>query len=340
MRPIIDDLPTAQFYADFAEHEAVDCAPYAAWARGVADDAGLLALLGELPEAKRQPNLVFAAARWHGADPAGGTDELRRVLTGQWAAVRATIESRSTQTNEAGRCATLLPELARIEGPIALLEVGAAAGLCLLPDRYSYRFTRADGVGSGGDGAAAGGEVARIDPADGPSPVALECELSGIEPPTRLPEVVWRGGLDLNPLDVADDDAMRWLETLVWPGHDVRAQRLRAAIGVARGLADDLYLQRGDLARDLPALVAQAREAAPGATVVVQHSAVLAYCSEEVREEFANVVRREADVWLSNEGSSIVPGMPEPPRRPAFVLARGGVARAFTHPHGAWARAV
>lgn len=351
MRAIEGDLPTAEFYADFAEHEAVDSPPYAAWARAVAEDTDLLALLAVLPEAKRQPNLVFAAARWHGADPDGGPAELRRVLTGQWDTVRETVLARSTQTNEAGRCATLLPQLARIEGPIALLEVGAAAGLCLLPDRYSYRFrTASAGEGERDDGGDGADEATRLDPADGPSPVVLACRLTGIEPPTHLPEVVWRGGLDLNPLDVQDDDAMAWLQTLVWRGHEERVQRLAGAIGVARelvaggggpaGTGAALHLSRGDLAEDLPALVAEARAAVPEATVVVQHSAVLAYVPAEVRRRFAEVVRREADVWLSNEGSSILPGMPEPPRRPAFVLALDGQAVAFTQPHGAWGRAV
>lgn len=349
MRAIEGDLPTAEFYADFAEHEAVDSPPYAVWARAVAEDADLLALLAVLPEAKRQPNLVFAAARWHGADPDGGPAELHRVLSRQWDTVRETVLARATQTNEAGRCATLLPQLARIEGPIALLEVGAAAGLCLLPDRYSYEF-RALGPDQPGAASGSDGGSVRLDPADGPSPVVLECALTGIEPPARLPEVVWRGGLDLNPLDVQDDDAMAWLQTLVWPGHEERAQRLAGAIGVARelvaggggpaGTGAALHLRRGDLAEDLPALVAEARAAVPEATVVVQHSAVLAYVPAEVRRRFAEVVRREADVWLSNEGSSILPGMPEPPRRPAFVLARDGQAVAFTQPHGAWARAV
>src|SRR5690606_8447977 len=97
-----------------------------------------VALIDTLPPGKRQPNLVLAAARWHGAS--GGYDDLRRVLLTRWHDVAATVRARATQTNEAGRCATLLPFLARLPQPLALLEVGASAGLCLLPDRYSYRF--------------------------------------------------------------------------------------------------------------------------------------------------------------------------------------------------------
>ncbi len=43
------------------------------------------------------------------------------------------LRERSTQTNEAGRCAVLLPLLAALPQPVALLEVGASAGLCSTP---------------------------------------------------------------------------------------------------------------------------------------------------------------------------------------------------------------
>jgi hypothetical protein len=35
--------------------------------------------------------------------------------------------------------------------------------------------------------------------------------------PDRLPAIAWRTGLDLNPLDVTNDDDVRWLSCLVWP---------------------------------------------------------------------------------------------------------------------------
>ncbi|MGY2064045.1 DUF2332 family protein [Blastococcus sp. SYSU DS0619] len=52
--------------------------------------------------------------------------------------LRATVLAHATQTDEPARCAALLPLLAGIAEPLALIEVGAAAGLCLYPDRYSY----------------------------------------------------------------------------------------------------------------------------------------------------------------------------------------------------------
>src|SRR5260370_37467954 len=57
-------------------------------------------------------------------------------------AIAEVMLTRTTQTNEPGRCATLLPALAQIEGPLALIEVGASAGLCLLPDAYGYDWRR------------------------------------------------------------------------------------------------------------------------------------------------------------------------------------------------------
>ena len=108
------------------------------------------------------------------------------------------MRARATQTNEAGRCAVLLPVLAALPQPLALLEVGASAGLCLYPDRYAYRY---------GDQVLGAGE-----------PV-LDCAATGVAPPPARPEVVWRAGLDLNPLDVTDPADVAWLDALIWPEH-------------------------------------------------------------------------------------------------------------------------
>jgi Uncharacterized protein conserved in bacteria (DUF2332) len=321
----------AEDYREFGTLEAVDSPCFRAWSLGVAADPEVLALLDTLPPAKRQPNLVFAAARWHGARP-GGYDELRPVLLERWDDVRATVLDRATQTNEVGRCAPLLPVLGMLSGPLALLEVGASAGLCLYPDRYSYRYT--------------GSAQADLDPADGPSPVVLGCVVEGDPPmPPRLPDVVWRGGIDLNPLDVHDDDAMRWLETLVWPEHEDRRARLAAAVRLAR--ADPPTLVRGDLVEQLPALVERVPQ---GATLVVFHSSVLGYLEET--EPFSTLmtglmtglVTGRRGHWVSNEGPRVLPAVAStapsqpPPGSPVgrapVVTALDGRAVAWAHPHG------
>ena len=100
-------------YADFLDH--CDSACFAEWTQGVLGDAEVQAWLATLPDGKAQPNLVFAAARWHGVPAPGPYAGLRDALLGDDAAggaVRRTILARATQTNEVGRLATLVPAFA------------------------------------------------------------------------------------------------------------------------------------------------------------------------------------------------------------------------------------
>jgi hypothetical protein len=316
---------TAERYRAFAEVEArglCDC--YEEWALGVADDVDTVALIDELPPAKRQPNLVFSAARFLGA-PVSTFADFRGWLAANWDEVSSVCLTRSTQTNEPGRCATLLPALAAVPGPLALIEVGASAGLCLLPDQYSYRYH-------------GHGESRMLHPESGPSTVLLDCELSGPVPlPDRVPEVVWRSGIDLNPLDVANTSDMEWLEALIWPEHHDRRVRLRAAIEL--GKSEPPELMRGDLVEDIEALVDQAPV---GASAVVFHTAVLAYVAKDARQQFVDIMNRLQVTWLSNEGRGVLPGISEQldkralsARMPSdFVLSRNGEPIAFTQPHG------
>lgn len=304
-------------YRDFATYAAGDSPCFEQWALGVAQDEQVLAWLGTLPPIKRQPNLVFAAARWHGAPAPGPYAGLRRVLLEHEPDVRATVMARATQTNEVGRLATLVPVLALVDGPLALVEVGASAGLCLFPDRYDYAWPPAGELrGSGGPLLTA--------QATGPLPV-----------PSSAPEVTWRGGVDLNPLDVTDADATRWLENLVWPEQDERRTRLRAAIEVAR--SEPPRLRRGDLFDHVEGLV---EEASPHGTPVVLHSAVVAYLEAPRRERFhdlmTGLVAQGRCRWISNEGRRVLPRVRGDLEVPAgrFVTALDGVPVAWSHGHG------
>ncbi len=94
---------------------------------------------GSLPPARRQPDLLFAAARYlpgGTADP----DGLRELAIRDASALAGVIMARRAQASEPARCATLLPALALLPQPLALIEAGASAGLTLLFDRYSYDF--------------------------------------------------------------------------------------------------------------------------------------------------------------------------------------------------------
>jgi hypothetical protein len=313
----------ADIYRDFARYDAGSNGShtFADWATAVADDPEVLAWLATLPPIKRQANLVFAAARWHGVPAPGPYAGLRAALLADDGSIRATILARATQTNEVGRLATLVPAFASFRGPLALLVVGASAGLCLYPDRWGYDWRTDDGH------VTLGGEP------------RLECRVKGPAPlPATLPQVAWRGGIDLHPLDVTDADQMAWLEQLVWPEHDDRRVRLRQAIEVAR--ADPPAIRRGDLLTDLPAAVA---EASAYGTVVVFHSAVIAYLEPADRDRFDGLVRGlvadGACHWVSNEGKNVLPsvtatGPAIPAEHPTFVLGVDGRAVAHTHGHG------
>src|SRR6185436_20182686 len=103
----------------------------------VAHDPEILRFLAGLPAGRRQPMLLFATLQYLFGAPRDAA-ELRRLVLGETDRVRATMLARTTQTNEPARCAALLPLLAALPQPLALVEVGASAGLCLLPDRYGY----------------------------------------------------------------------------------------------------------------------------------------------------------------------------------------------------------
>jgi len=228
-----------------------------------------------------------------------------------WPAVEAGLRTRATQTNEAGRCALLLPVLASLPQPLALLEVGTAAGLGLYPDRYSYRY---------------GGHLL------GSSGPILDCALTGTAPPTRLPEVAWRAGLDLNPLDITSPGDLAWLETLIWPEHSHRRDRLHAAAAIAA--AHPPMLTRGDLTEELLPLAAQAPA---GATLVVFHTSVLYQVPVARRAAFVDLVRELPGHWIAVEGPDVLTyeGLPPPPDEALHnVLALDGMPLAWTRAHG------
>jgi hypothetical protein len=194
--------------------------------------------------------------------------------------------------------------------PLALLEVRASAGLCLLPDRYGYDY----------------GSV-RIEPSQSVTrrPPKVACEVHGpVSIPRAVPRVVSRLGLDLHSVDLSSGQEVAWLETLVWPGQNERAERLRGAI------------IRGDLLTDLEPLIAVAPR---NATLVVFHTAVLAYVrSSTNRRRLAEVVRASRAVWISNEAAGVFPSFadkaPTSPSPERFLMAIDGEPVAWTGPHG------
>ncbi|HKS89864.1 MAG TPA: DUF2332 domain-containing protein [Stellaceae bacterium] len=322
----------AAAYRRFAEQEAHWRSPlYEELALSIATDREMIEFLATLPPAKRQPNLLLAAARSI-CGTARGWREFRVAVLGHAAAIRQVMLARTTQTNEPGRCAALLPVLSSLPQPLALLEVGASAGLCLLPDRYGYDYR---------------GHVLRP-AADGFAGPIFPCAIDQWTPvPQALPQVVWRAGLDLDPVNLGDPSDMAWLKALVWPEQTGRLRRLEQAMTVAS--ANRPRVVAGDLRHDLVALAA---EAPRDATLVIFHTAVLAYVADrEERAEFARSVGTQCDFWIANEaahvfreiatraGDAASAGNPDPSGAPTgggrFLLSVNGNPVAWTDPHGA-----
>lgn len=315
-------VAVAERYARFARDEAPGRSElYADWAAGVAGDAAVPTVLARIAPEHRHPPLVFAVSRLLGA-PEGPFVAWREWVLRNADALVAECGRRGLQTNEPLRCAALLPALSALDGPLALIEVGASAGLCLFPDRYSYRY------------ATHGGEVIALDPDDGPSTVVLHSALRGDErPPLRMPKVAWRAGIDLHPLDARNPHDRNWLTTLVWPGEQGRAERLHAALDIA---ADDPpIIHHGDAAELLGAVAATSPS---GVTLVVTTPGVLVHAAQPGRDRIIDTAR-DVGRWITLDAPSLhsawhppIDAGSWPPG--AFALALDGDVLAAVDPLG------
>lgn len=325
----------ASRYRRFAAHEAKRHSDiYMTWAKSVADDPEIVALISAMPPRLRQPNLVFAAARMVGAQP-GPYSNLRTTLRESLDAVVSTARTHYVQTNEAARMAVLLPALARVREPVALIELGTSAGLCLYPDRWAYRY-----VNRSGD------VLAQMTPDD---PIGtLTCVVKGAVPlPTRIPRIVHRQGIDSHPLDPDNEADRAWLRMLVWPGQDERLARLDAALDHARSHRVPIY--PGDITHHY--LIGNALSRCPeGSRPVIFHSATMAYLDDGPRAALEThlrwLVNRDLCDWISNEGVAVVAGIrqalaDEPTRerdlrKGSFVVALNGEPLYQADGHAAW----
>ena len=314
---------TADWFRRFASAEVAESPRYRDWALGIANDDQLLALVARLPLSKRQPVLVLTCARVAGV-PLRSFETARDDFIALWPAIAKLAKTRATQTNDPRRCTPLLVALDRIRGPIALIEVGASAGLTLFPDRYTYTWN-------------ARGRSVKSLPADGPSTVSLVADIAGwgANPPRR-PNIVHREGIDLSPLDVTKPSDRDWLEALVWPEQSDRLDIVRAAADIVA--QSPPTLTAGDAVAEIRAAVARARKAAPNATIVVSSPAVLVYLDRAEREKFATYCARSKVRWISLDGRRVIPRIGDAADELGiegdFVLSLDGVPIASTDPLG------
>jgi hypothetical protein len=327
---------------------------YARLCRSIADDAPTRRLLLHAPPEQRLPVLLLACVHWllltepehelrrfypnlvdessdRGLDPGDPFPEFKAFCARNEPRLAGLLATRTTQTNEVGRCATLLPVLGRLAsevGPLALVDVGTSAGLTLMLDRYQYRYNPGGVLGN-------------------PSPVVLSCQTRGAVPvPEHMPQLAARIGLDRRPIDLTDDGDAAWLEACVWPDQADRFQRLHQAIDLAR--VEPPRIHHGDAVADLVSTISAV---ADGAHPVVTTTWVLCYLSEQQRGDFVaelDSFGRAADLsWISAESPAQTSGLPAPDDSSVHHLTvvtathwRGGQRTvthlATAHPHGFW----
>ena len=329
----------------FARVEApdLDSPIYAELAAGVARDDELLALAAGRQRGQPAPNMLFGAVQYlllQGVEhplaahypilsgpertPGPAFPLFRAFCLEHRERVGELVATRRTQTQVVRRCTCLLPAFGLVfreaAAPLALIDVGASAGLNLNFDRYAYRYLRA------------GSEVLRWG-RDG-SRVELEADLRGPAtmppPPPEIP-VASRDGIDLNPIDLGDPDELLWLRALIWPEHVERHAQLVDAAAELKN--SPIRLHRGDASRDLPHLL----DRVPAEAALVVYSTIALYqVPREGRRritEALEALSRERPVWrVALEGV----------HPPSLTLTRyrGGAGEtellARASPHGWW----
>ena len=227
----------------------------------IADNPRLLAIARECMVGQPIPNLFFAAVKRMLYDREGDgltrhyaliatgkppsdrlSDSFARFCCERESEIVELVRTRRVQTNEIRRCSYLMPAFGVVSidsggMPLGLIDVGASAGLNLLWDSYKYRYS--GNLTFGPD----------------ESEVVIDCELRNGMPdiPGELPEVAFRRGVDLNPVDLSDDEEYLWMKALVWPDHPDRADLLRAARSI--WLSNPPQVERGDALEVLPRIL-------------------------------------------------------------------------------------
>jgi hypothetical protein len=300
-------------YRRFAEVDAAETSPLServAVALSASDEA--LGAIEAAPARKRHPRVILAAlhdlalaghapalaAAYAAGDGEAAAAAAIDTLVGMTDAVVAIAVRRQPRTDETGRCAVLYPaiaEAARRVGAdaVGLIDVGCSAGLNLNVDRVGISYSNGQSLG------------------DPSSPVRQAASIVGDRPiPTKaMPEVVARVGVDLDPVDVTDADAARWLRACVWPDQPERAARLEAEMALA-ATAPPLLLQ-GDPVQVLPDAFAHVPA---GALPVVTTTWALSRFPLERRLRFLHGLDHAAAgrtvAWVSAEGVGVAPAIP------------------------------
>lgn len=321
---------------------------YEALASHIVDDTEILEIASVGREEQFPPMMLFGAVRYLLLEDAMG-DELRNfyldlansgnLTTSPQDAyphfrkfclkhkdrIQDILTTRMIQTNEVRRCAVMLPAfsaVAELTGQaLSLIEIGASAGLNLNWDYYRYHYT------------------GKVDSTVGQSDSTLiiEAEIKGenIPPiPEKIPLVLSRKGIDLNPLNPADENVARWLHALIWPEHIERWQHLEQALSIVQENPPELIA--GDALVRLPEILVDADD---DGALCVFHSTTIYQFSEGMKQKLDDILiahSEQHDIyrvwfeWEHEQGAAILR---------LISYKQGAVTNtmlAKADPHGKW----
>ena len=206
---------------------------------------------------------------------------------------------RTVQTNEVGRTTMLVTGLSHFArnfsiGRVHLREVGSSCGLNLMVDKFFFdngKSTAGDPASTVHFGADAWGEP--------------HVDISG------CPHIASRAGCDIAPLDAHDPESRLTLLSFVWPDQEQRFARLRGALDIAATNPD---YQR-PVAADAATWIDEQLGTLPDEPVVVFHSIVWQYFSQDTKDRFRSALRNHAQrrsaptAWLRMEPAGAVPDL-------------------------------
>lgn len=340
--------------------------------QGVARNPELLTLVRRSPQGQRRPNILLAAvhflllrgvdhplASWYGTVIQWRRDQLQTVpgiveldntcRTDPYPIfvdfchsfqddIEHLVSTRSTQTNEVGRCSALLLALnhvaSQVHRPLGLIDLGTSAGLHLLFDQFSYSYNGSELIDIPG------------------SSVHLDCSLrKGVLPKISLPCVPYRTGIDSNPVHLENDDDLIWLLACMWPDNLARFKRLQSAVSIFKSQAKAPHIVKGDAVSEIEFLAA---EVPSDVHLTFFHCWMAAYLSIEqqrqLSENIISISHSRPVSWIYSELESETTGLPVITNHVDRVSRSSTVLNLITasegrtnvellaemHPHGNW----
>ena len=287
---------------------------YAYLAGRIVDDPEILALVAQADLSTQVTNLLFGAVHFlllegtkhplvdfypdltQSPRPIADSYPDFRAFCLEYApAIEKLVTLKRVQTNEVTRCSALLPAFNLIyqranSKPLAIVEIGASAGIHLIWDQFHYDYGTIGQVGN--DQAL----------------VKIKTEIRGqFRPPIPLllSQVSYRIGAEIYPIDPNDDEATRWLKALIWPEHHDRRAQLDAALEQLR--LHPVEIIEGNAAETLPSILDNVPD---DLTLCVFHSYTMVQMPKAIREQILDYLRifseqrgfyRISQEWFSHQ---------------------------------------